>query len=47
MQRMIKYASKVNVPIVVAFVSSRAKGTKDTVRKGTKKGFKVVVVEYE
>lgn len=44
---MIQYASEVNVPIVVAFVSPRSKGTKDTVRKAQKKGFKVVVVEYE
>lgn len=44
---MIKYASEVNVPIVVAFRSPRTKGTNDTIKKATKKGFKVFVFDYD
>ena len=44
---MIKYASEAEVPVVVAFRSPRTRGTNDTVKKATKKGFKVVVVDYD
>lgn len=44
---MIKYALKVNVPIVVAFRSPRTKGTNDTIKKATKMGFKVFVFDYD
>ena len=33
--------------IVVAFRSPRTKGTNDTVKKATKQGFKVFVVDYD
>jgi hypothetical protein len=44
---MIKYASEVNVPVVVAFRSPRTKGTNDTIKKATKKGFKVFEFDYD
>ena len=44
---MIKYASEVEVPVVVAFRSPRTMGTNDTVKKAQHKGFKVVVVDYD
>ena len=44
---MIKYASEVEVPVVVAFRSPRTMGTNDTVKKAQRKGFKVVVVDYD
>ena len=43
---MIKYAADSEVPTVVAFISPRSKGTKDTVSKARKRGFKVFVAEY-
>jgi len=44
---MVKYASEVEMPVVVAFRSPRTKGTNDTVKKATKQGFKVFVIDYE
>ena len=44
---MIKYASEAEVPIVIAFRSSKTRGTDDTVKKATQTGFKVVVEEYD
>lgn len=42
---MINYAADSESPAVVAFISPRSKGTKDTVSKARKRGFKVVAVE--
>ena len=44
---MVKYASEVKVPIVIAFRNAKTRGTDDTVKKATQKGFKVVVEEYD
>ena len=44
---MVKYASEAEMPVVVAFRSPRTKGTNDTVKKATKKGFKVFVIDYD
>lgn len=44
---MVKYASEAEMPVVVAFRSPRTKGTNDTVKKATKQGFKVFVVDYD
>lgn len=44
---MVKYASEAEVPVVVAFRSAKTRGTNDTVKKATQKGFKVVVVDYD
>ena len=43
---MIKYAAESEVPVVVAFVSPRSKGTMDTVNKAKKQGFRVYVTVY-
>ena len=45
--QMIEYASKSQNPIVVAILSPRAKGTMDTVKKATKKGFTIYWHNYE
>ncbi len=44
--QMIEYASESTIPIVVAFVSPRTKGTIDTVNKATKRGFSIFRHEY-
>lgn len=44
---MVKYASEAEMSVVVAFRSPRTKGTNDTVKKATKQGFKVFVIDYE
>ncbi len=44
--QMIEYASESTIPIVVAFVSPRTKGTTDTVNKATKRGFSIFRHEY-
>lgn len=44
---MIKYAAESEVPVVVAFVSPRSRGTMDTVKKAKKQGFRVYVTYYE
>ena len=44
---MVKYASEAEMPVVVAFRSPRTKGTNDTVKKATKHGFKVFVIDYD
>lgn len=43
---MIKYAAESEVPVVVAFVSPRSKGTMDTVNKAKKQGFRMYVTVY-
>ncbi len=45
--QMIEHASKSQNPIVVAFLSSRTKGTLDTVKKATKRGFTIYRYNYE
>jgi len=44
---MVKYAAEAEMPVVVAFRSPRTKGTNDTVKKATKQGIKVFVVDYD
>ena len=44
---MVKYAAEAEMPVVVAFRSPRTTGTNDTVKKATKQGFKVFVVDYD
>ena len=44
---MISYASESDIPIVVAFVSPKSKGTVDTVNKAKAKQFKVFVTNYD
>ncbi len=44
---MVKYASEAEMSVVVAFRSPRTKGTNDTVKKATKQGFKVFVIDYD
>lgn len=44
---MVKYASEAEMSVVIAFRSPRTKGTNDTVKKATKQGFKVFVIDYE
>lgn len=44
---MIKYASEAEMPVVVAFRNPRTRGTNDTVKKATNKGFKVFVYDYD
>ena len=43
---MIEYASESAIPIVVAFVSPRTKGTTDTVNKAIKRGFSIFRYDY-
>lgn len=45
--QMIEYASESSIPIVVAFVSPRTKGTLDTINKATKKGFSIFRHVYD
>ena len=45
--QMIEYASESTIPIVVAFVSPRTKGTLDTIRKARKKEFAVYTHAYD
>ena len=44
--QMIRYASESDRPVVIAFVSPRSRGTKDTVRKANREGMEVFVYEY-
>ena len=44
--QMIDYAAESVMPVVVAFVSLKSKGTMDTVNKARKKGFKVFIIPY-
>ena len=44
--QMIEYASESAIPIVVAFVSPRTKGTTDTVNKAIKRGFSIFRYDY-
>ena len=44
--QMIDYAAESLMPVVVAFVSLKSKGTMDTVNKARKKGFKVFIIPY-
>ena len=44
---MVNYPSEAEMPVVVAFRSPRTKGTNDTIKKATKQGFKVFVVDYD
>ena len=44
--QMIEYASEADIPIVIAFVSPRTKGTIDTVQKARRKGFGIIINEY-
>lgn len=44
--QMIDYAAESVMPVVVAFVSPKSKGTMDTVNKARKKGFKVFIIPY-
>jgi hypothetical protein len=41
------YARNHKLPLVVAFRSPRSKGTNDTVKKATKHGFKVFMIDYD
>lgn len=45
--QMVEYASKSTFPIVVAFISPRSKGTMDTVKKATQKGFAIYRYNYD
>ena len=45
--QMIEHASKSKNPIVVAFLSPRTKGTLDTVKKATKRGFTIYRYNYD
>ena len=44
--QMIQYASESDRPVVIAFVSPRSRGTKDTVQKAKRAGMEVFVFEY-
>lgn len=43
---MISYASESTIPVVVAFVSPKSKGTVDTVNKAKAKQFNLFVTDY-
>lgn len=43
---MLDYAKNCEIPIVIAFVSPKSKGTLDTVNKAKKQGFKIYINEY-
>lgn len=43
---MLDYAKNCEMPIVIAFVSPKSKGTLDTVNKAKKLGFKIYINEY-
>ncbi len=45
--QMVNYAANSQSPTVVAFVSPRTKGTLDTIKKATKKGFVVFQYGYD
>ena len=42
----VTHAAESVMPVVVAFVSPKSKGTMDTVNKARKKGFKVFIIPY-
>ena len=44
--KMVEYAAESEFPVVVAFLSLRTRGTRDTVKKAEKRGFRVITVEY-
>jgi hypothetical protein len=45
--QMIDYISDVELPIVIAFISPKARGTRDTVSKSIRRGYKVVQIPYD
>lgn len=45
--QMIEYASESHIPIVIAFVSPHTKGTMDTIKKATKRGFAINRQDYD
>ena len=45
--QMIEYASEAALPIVIAFVSPRTKGTRDTIQKARRNGFETIINEYD
>ena len=44
--QMIEYAFDAELPMVIAFMNERTRGTMDTVKKAEKKGFEVVKIAY-